>query len=176
MRSSLIVFHNIAALCDVGAFRHLPLPAVCKASALALKSGRCPLLQLSRTQPDGTEICGSCRTALVPRLDGEMLSGDETGPHYTCRKKTFQPESADTEVPFCGRKRSWAGCFGCIEQSIKSHSLRSFLLIAGTGQGKTRCCQSWTGGHVVFCGVARSGADKRRCPAKVRHRWRCSSS
>lgn len=89
--------------------------------------------------PDGTEICGSCRTALVPRLDGEMLSGDETGPHYTLSEEDLlQAESADTEVPFCGRKEELGRLLGCIEQSIKSHSLRSFLLIAGTGQGKTR--------------------------------------
>ena len=100
-------------------------------------SARC--LSCHAPVPDGTEICGSCRTALVPRLDTQLLSADETGPHYTLSEEDLlHGEPTDTEVPFCGRKEELGRLLGCIEQSIKSHSLRSFLLLGATGQGKTR--------------------------------------
>ncbi len=100
-------------------------------------SARC--LSCHAPVTDGTDICGSCRTTLLPRLDAQILAGDETGPHYTLSEEDLlQPESSDTEVPFCGRKEELGKLLGCIEQSIKSHSLRSFLLLAATGLGKTR--------------------------------------
>lgn len=100
-------------------------------------SARC--LSCHAPVADGTEICESCRTTLLPRLDSISLSGDETGQHYTLTEEDLiQPESSDAEVPFCGRKEELGKLLGLIEQSIKSHSLRSFLLLAATGQGKTR--------------------------------------
>ena len=76
---------------------------------------------------------------MLPRIDSLHFSGDETGQHYTLTEEDLiQPESSDAEVPFCGRKEELGRLLGLIEQSIKSHSLRSFVLLAATGQGKTR--------------------------------------
>lgn len=100
--------------------------------------------------PDGTEICGSCRTAQVPRLDFDPFappgapgrSGglliEVTPAQGSAPSPTAPEESPDSEVPWCGRSGELQTLARLVEGATTEQRLRSFLLIGAAGQGKTR--------------------------------------
>ena len=89
-----------------------------------------------------TEICASCRTTFVSRLDERALRSDETGPFITLSEQdALQEDATETEVPFCGRQAELSQLLTLVEESLKTRSLRVFLLTGQTGQGKTRLAQ-----------------------------------
>lgn len=106
--------------------------------------------------PEGTELCGSCRTAQVPRLDFDPFApiaglGGLGGPRQALGAPTGHAasssspppslgpdESPDSEVPWCGRSAELQALARLVEGVSTEQRLRCFVLCGAPGLGKTR--------------------------------------
>ena len=91
---------------------------------------------------DGVEICESCRTAHVLKVDLDTLTGDESNDRISDGDFLIpaQPSAAlgNAELPFCGRAQELTQLVGLIEKSVREQRLRCALVSAPAGLGKTR--------------------------------------
>jgi tetratricopeptide (TPR) repeat protein len=114
----------------------MPLQAV-KGSAM---TARC--LSCHAPVADGVEICESCRTAHVLKVDLGSLTGDEEGARISDGDFLIpaQPIAAlgRSELPFCGRAQELSQLIGLVEKSVREQRLRCALVSAPAGQGKSR--------------------------------------
>lgn len=114
----------------------MPLQAV-KGSAM---TARC--LSCHAPVADGVEICESCRTAHVLKVDLDMLTADEPGDRIADGDLLLPAQSSAvlsaSELPFCGRAQELTQLVGLIEKSVREQRLRCALVSAAAGQGKTR--------------------------------------
>lgn len=114
----------------------VPLQAV-KGSAM---TARC--LSCHAPVAEGVEICESCRTAHVLKVDLGALVGDEDGPRISDGDFLIpaQPSAAlgSSDLPFCGRAQELSALVGLIEKSVREQRLRCALVSAPAGLGKSR--------------------------------------
>ncbi len=113
----------------------MPLPAV-KGSAL---TARC--LSCHAPVADGVEICESCRTAHVLKVDLESLTA-APGDGGPADADLLLPGGATlgngSELPFCGRAEELSQLVGLIEKSVREQRLRCALVSGQVGLGKSR--------------------------------------
>ena len=99
--------------------------------------------------PEGVEVCASCRTAQVPRLDFDPLLGSISGSPSSnsggsasespTAPSTISGElSPDQEVPWCGRSNELKQLMTLAEQALTRGQLRCFLVLGTPGLGKSR--------------------------------------
>lgn len=92
---------------------------------------------------EGVEICESCRTAHVLKVDLDSLSGDE-GVARLADSDFLIPAQAGAamggrgELPFCGRAHELSLLTSLIEKSVREQRLRCALVSAPAGLGKSR--------------------------------------
>lgn len=115
----------------------MPLQAV-KGSAL---TARC--LSCHAPVADGVEICESCRTAHVLKVDLESLTAGP-GDGQLADEDILLPEQAAaalgnaSELPFCGRATELSQLAGLVEKSVREQRLRCALICGPAGIGKSR--------------------------------------
>ena len=104
--------------------------------------------------PDGTEICTSCRTAQVPRIDLDPLLGSiGEAPVPSATSSELSP---DQEVPWCGRSSELQQLLTLAEQMLSQQRLRSFLVLGAPGLGKSRLLRELGRMIVRHLGVAKA--------------------
>lgn len=115
----------------------MPLQAV-KGSA---PTARC--LSCHAPVAEGVEICESCRTAHVLKVDLDSLNA---GPDEDALSDDdlLLPEHAGaalgqaSELPFCGRATELSQLVGLVEKSVREQRLRCALVSGPVGVGKSR--------------------------------------
>ena len=121
--------------------------------------------------PEGTEICASCRTAQVPRLEVDPLLSPLLSPLLapllapvldSSGEKAASPSaisgelSPDQEVPWCGRSSELKQLMTLAEQSLSRGQLRCFLVLGTPGLGKSRLLRELGRMIVRHLGVQKS--------------------
>lgn len=109
--------------------------------------------------PEGTEICASCRTAQVPRLEPDPILApllDSSGEKAASPSTISGELSPDQEVPWCGRSSELKQLMTLAEQSLSRGQLRCFLVLGSPGLGKSRLLRELGRMIVRHLGVAKS--------------------
>ncbi len=107
----------------------------------AAQSARC--FSCHAPVADGVEICESCRTAHVLKVDLESLTGPP-GDGLLSDDDLLLPSSAGaalgsaSELPFCGRAAELSQLIELVEKSVREQRLRCALVSGPTGVGKSR--------------------------------------
>lgn len=91
--------------------------------------------------PDGTEICESCRTTQLPKLELEALSDGigSVGENSVRSWPQLGPlGSEEDEVTFCGRDAELGRLAALVEEAVRGRRLSGALLLGSPGLGKSR--------------------------------------
>ena len=171
MRSSLIVFPQYrGSLRRAALFASLGCLRSCAKLCTRVKSGRClaasAVTHLCPTEPKSVEAAAQ---RWFRGSTGRCCLGMKPGRITPCRKKTFAGRIPPTPgAVWTDRKEELGRLLGCIERASVTQPAQLSARRGRAGARRLRQSAGTGGGHVVFCGVARSGCYKRRCPAKVR--------